>query len=233
MTAIATYSDASIIDSWSRNTDPWTAAVRGGEIESRTLVTNAAIVDAVRARKPRSGVDLGCGEGWLVRALPEVRMLGVDASAGLVEQAKAAGGGEFRQLSYEEIAAGQLQLAVDVAVCNFSLIGDEAVRGLFRAAPGFLRPGGQLIVQTVHPLMACGDAPYVDGWRDGSWAGFSSAFSDPAPWYFRTVSSWLALFEDHGLRVLEMREPLHPRTGKPVSLILAGQVALRNTPTLP
>src|SRR5688572_18040337 len=96
------HTDASIIDSWSRNTDPWTAAVRGGEIESRTLVTNAAIVEAVRARKPRSGVDLGCGEGWLVRALPEVQMLGVDASAGLVEQAKAAGGGEFRQLSYEE-----------------------------------------------------------------------------------------------------------------------------------
>ncbi|CAN7346269.1 class I SAM-dependent methyltransferase [Massilia sp. LjRoot122] len=230
---MSTHTDASIIDSWSRNTDPWTAAVRGGEIESRTLVTNAAIVEAVRARKPRSGVDLGCGEGWLVRALPEVRMLGVDASAGLVEQAKAAGGGEFRQLSYEEIAAGRLQLAVDVAVCNFSLIGDEAVRGLFRAAPGYLRPGGQLIVQTVHPLMACGDAPYVDGWRDGSWAGFSSAFSDPAPWYFRTMSSWLALFEEHGLRVLEMREPLHPRTGKPVSLILAGQVALRNTSSFP
>jgi SAM-dependent methyltransferase len=219
------HTDASIIDSWSRNTDPWTAAVRGGEIASRVLVTNAAIVDAVRARAPRTGVDLGCGEGWLVRALPEVAMVGVDAIAGLVEQAKLAGGGEFRQMSYEEIAAGQLDLSADVAVCNFSLIGDEAVRGLFRAAPSYLRPGGQLIVQTVHPLVACGDAPYVDGWREGSWAGFSSAFADPAPWYFRTLASWLALFEDHGLRVVEMREPLHPDTGKPVSLILAGRLA--------
>lgn len=219
------HTDASIIDSWSLNTAPWTAAVRGGEIESRTLVTNAAIVEAVQARSPRTGLDLGCGEGWLVRALPAVEMIGVDASAGLVEQARAAGGGEFRQLSYEEIADGALALAVDVAVCNFSLIGDEAVRGLFRAAPSYLRPGGQLIVQTVHPLMACGDAPYVDGWRDGSWAGFSSDFTDPAPWYFRTVSSWLALFEDHGLRVVAMREPLHPDSGKPVSLILVGRLA--------
>ncbi|KFI08342.1 bifunctional 2-polyprenyl-6-hydroxyphenol methylase/3-demethylubiquinol 3-O-methyltransferase UbiG [Massilia sp. BSC265] len=216
-------SDASIIDSWSRNADPWTAAVRGGEIASRVLVTNAAIVEAVRAYAPRTGLDLGCGEGWLVRALPEVSMVGVDAVAGLVERARAAGGGEFRQLSYEEVAAGALQLAVDVAVCNFSLIGDEAVRGLFRAAPTYLRPGGHLVVQTVHPLMACGDAPYSDGWRDGSWAGFSSAFADAAPWYFRTVSSWLALFEEHGLRVVEMREPLHPRSGKPASLILAGR----------
>ncbi len=218
------HSDASIIDSWSRIADPWTAAVRGGEIASRVLVTDAAIVDAVRAGAPRTGVDLGCGEGWLVRALPEVEMIGVDASAGLVAQAQAAGGGAFRRLSFEEIAAGRLELAVDVAVCNFSLIGDEAVRGLFRAAPGYLRPGGRLIVQTVHPVMACGEAPYVDGWRDGSWAGFSDAFTDPAPWYFRTVSNWLALFEAHGLRVLEMREPLHPHSGKPASLILIGQL---------
>lgn len=219
------HSDASIIASWSRNTDPWTAAVRGGEIASRVLATNAAIVEAVRARAPRTGVDLGCGEGWLVRALPEVAMVGVDASAGLVARAREAGGGEFRQLSYEEIAAGALQLAADVAVCNFSLIGDAVVRGLLRAAPGYLRPGGHLLVQTVHPLMACGDAPYADGWRDGSWAGFSSDFADPAPWYFRTVSSWLALFEEHGLRVVEMREPLHPHNGKPVSLILVGRLA--------
>lgn len=223
MTALT---DAAILESWSRNATPWTNSVRGGDIESRTLVTNAAIVDAVRARAPRSGVDLGCGEGWLVRALPGVAMIGVDAIDGLVDQARAAGGGEFRVLSYEEIAAGQLALSVDVAVANFSLIGKEAVDGLFAAAPTYLRAGGTLIVQTVHPLMACGDAPYADGWRAGSWAGFSDDFQDAPPWYFRTISSWIALFETHGLRVIEMREPLHPRTGKPVSLILTGELSV-------
>lgn len=216
--------DAAILASWSRNAHPWTSAVRGGDIESRTLATNAAIVDAVRARAPRTGVDLGCGEGWLVRALPEIDMVGVDAIDGLVEQARAAGGGDFRVLSYEQIAAGELALAVDVAVANFSLIGKEAVDGLFAAAPTYLRKGGTLVVQTVHPLVACGDEPYVDGWRAGSWAGFSDDFQDAPPWYFRTISSWIALFATHGLRVLEMREPLHPRTGKPVSMILVGQL---------
>lgn len=220
--------DKAVIDAWSRNSDPWTAAVRGNEIASRVLVTNAAIVEAVRARRPRTGVDLGCGEGWLVRALPEVEMVGVDAIAELVEGARAAGGGgSFRQLSYEQIAAGELQMAADVAVCNFSLIGEGAVRGLLQAAPGYLRAGGHLIVQTVHPLMACGEAPYVDGWRDGSWAGFNSAFRDAAPWYFRTVGSWLALLVACGLRVVELREPLHPETGKPASLILVAELPAR------
>ncbi|MEW6762154.1 MAG: class I SAM-dependent methyltransferase [Pseudomonadota bacterium] len=221
---MSAHTDAAVLASWSRNADPWVTAVRENEIASRVLVTNAAIVDAVRAQHPRTAVDLGCGEGWLVRALPEVRMVGVDAVPELVEAARLAGGGEFRQLSYEQIAAGELDLALDLAVCNFSLIGKEAVDGLFCAAPTYLRKGGTLVVQTVHPLASCGDAAYQDGWRSGSWAGFNRGFADAPPWYFRTVSSWLALFTAHGLRLVEMREPLHPETGKPVSLILVGRL---------
>ena len=223
---MAELTDERIVESWSRNSDPWVAAVRGREIASRALVTDAAIVDAVRSCAPRTGVDLGCGEGWLVRALPEVQMVGVDAIAGLVEAARASSGsaGDFRVMSYEAIAAGGLQLAADVALCNFSLIGEASTAGLLRAAPSYLRPGGTLIVQTVHPLVSCGDAPYVDGWRAGSWAGFSSDFTDAPPWYFRTLASWVALFIDSGLRLTALREPVHPETGKPVSLILMAQL---------
>ena len=222
---MAAQDDASIIDSWKRNADPWVSAVRGGEIASRVLVTDAAIVDAVQALHPRSGVDLGCGEGWLVRALPGVAMVGVDAIPALVETARAAGGGDFRCLSYEQIAEGQLALSADVAVCNFSLIGKDAVDALFRAAPGYLRRGGHMVVQTVHPFSSCGEAPYADGWREGSWAGFNSGFQDAPPWYFRTMASWIALFARHGFVLREVREPLHPHTGKPASLILVGELA--------
>lgn len=79
-------------------------------------------------------------------------------------------------------------------------------------------------MQTVHPLVSCGEAPYVDGWREGSWAGFSPDFADAPPWCFRTLASWVALFVDSGLRITGLREPHHPQTGQPVSLILAGQL---------
>jgi SAM-dependent methyltransferase len=217
--------DTKIIDSWHKNAAPWTTAVRDGEIESRTLVTNRAIVDAVRSLAPATGIDIGCGEGWLVRALDGIIMLGVDVVPGLVEAARQAGGGDFRTMSYEEIAQGRLNLALDVAICNFSLLGDASVTGLFRAAPSFLRPGGAFVVQTMHPAAACGDAPYRDGWREGSWDGFNAGFTDPPPWYFRTLASWIKLYGDHGLQLREVREPLHPRTGKPASLILVGALA--------
>jgi len=52
--------DEQVLASWSRNAAPWIQAVRAREIASRALVTDAAIVAAVRARAPRSGIDPGC-----------------------------------------------------------------------------------------------------------------------------------------------------------------------------
>ena len=217
--------DAGIVDSWYKNASAWTDAVRQNQIESRTLVTNRAIVDAVLSRLPRTVLDVGCGEGWLVRALAEhnMRAIGVDVVPALVEKASHAGGGEFRVASYEQIAAGELDITVDAVVANFSLIGKESVENLVRRIPGLLTKAGTLIIQTLHPVFASGDLPYEDGWRQGSWAGFSKDFSDPAPWYFRTLESWKRLLAEAGFRLIEMREPIHPGTGQPASVIFIAE----------
>ena len=218
-------SDARIVDSWRKNASPWTTAVRENQIASRALVTNKAIVDAVLSRSPRTVLDIGCGEGWLARALAEhgVSAVGVDVVPALIEQARKAGGGEFRISSYEDIAAGRLDVSVDLVVANFSLIGKESVEGVIRRAPSLLNSRGSLVIQTLHPVASCGDESYADGWRTGSWAGFSEEFSDPAPWYFRTMESWETLLADSGFRILETREPVHPETGKPASVIFIAE----------
>jgi len=221
-------SDEKIIDSWHTNAVPWTAAVREQRIESRRLVTDRAVIDAVMSRRPASVLDVGCGEGWLVRALAARgvdRIIGVDVVPALIDQARAAGRGEFRIASYEAIARGELQVTVDLAVANFALIGKEAVDVLIKATPTLLRPGGTLVVQTLHPVVACGELPYEDGWRAGSWAGFSDDFTDPAPWYFRRLESWVALIASSGMTLVEMREPIHPTTGKPASVVFIAVTA--------
>lgn len=199
--------------------------MRNNEIESRLLATNRAIVDAVLSRSPATALDIGCGEGWLVRTLAEhgVSATGVDVVPELIEQASRSGGGEFRIASYEAIAAGELDLTVDVAVANFSLIGKESVENLIRRVPSLLNARGALVIQTIHPRSVGGDLPYEDGWRSGSWAGFSDDFTDPAPWYFRTLESWLKLLEDSGLRLIESLEPLHPTSGQPASVIFIAE----------
>lgn len=211
------YEDA-IVRSWHKNVDAWTSAVRGAEISSRVTVTDAAIVNAVVAQAPKSVLDLGCGEGWLVRALAGlgIAATGVDVVPALISKASVRGG-DFRVLSYQGFAAGRWPLKVDCVVCNFSLLGKDIVGNVLRAMPAVLTEQGHCIIQTLHPAYA--GEPYCDGWREGSWTGFSSDFTEPAPWYFRTLSSWQQLFSDCGLQLKEMLEPLNNETGKPASVI--------------
>lgn len=126
--------------------------------------------------------------------------------------------------SYDEIASGTLERYFDTIVCNFSLFGKQSVEKLFGAAALLLNPSGTFIVQTLHPVTACGDLPYLDGWREGSWDGLSSDFMDPDPWYFRTLQSWVKLFAGNRFRLLEVQEPVHPKTQKPASVIFVAEV---------
>jgi 2-polyprenyl-3-methyl-5-hydroxy-6-metoxy-1,4-benzoquinol methylase len=210
-----------IVDSWIRNAAAWITALREGHIETRTLVTDPAVVDVIGDLAPESVLDIGCGEGWLARTLARrgIRVAGVDVVPDLVSSAQKAGGGAFGIFSFDEIASGQLKRTADVAVCNFSLLGKESVDRLVAALPSLLTARGLVVVQTLHPLIECGDAPYECGWREGSWAGLGRSFSLPPPWYFRTIEAWTTLFQGSGLRIARIREPLDPRTGKPASIV--------------
>lgn len=213
--------EARIRASWHANARAWTQAVRERRIGTRVRVTDAAIIEAVMAHRPRTVIDLGCGEGWLVRALAErgVDALGVDAEPTLIEAARAAGGGRFETLDYAAIAAGHLDQRAQVVVANFALLGQDGMDRLLCAALGLTEPSGAFIVQTVHPWIACGDEPYADAWREERWADFGTGFDASSPWYFRTLEGWFALFAAAGLRVRHLREPVDPATGRPASVI--------------
>jgi len=220
-------SDQKILDSWKKNASPWAKAIEEKQIESRRLVTDQAIVDAVCSITAKKVIDLGCGEGWLVRALTSqgFSVTGIDAVQGLVDRAKAHGQGSFKVLEYENICSGTLHEKYDLAVCNFSLLGKESVEHVFSIIPKILNDNGCFIIQTLHPHACCGDLPYLDGWREGSWQGFSEAFVDPAPWYFRTLESWFDLFSGSGLTLDRVAEPVNKKTGKPASLLMIGRLA--------
>lgn len=222
-------SDQQIIKSWKKNVDPWVQAIRDDEIQSRVLVTNKAIVDAVLALSPNTVLDVGCGEGWLTRALAQsgIDVLGVDVVPELIEVARKTGDGRFQAMAYEQMSAQSLNQTFDAVVCNFSLLGDESVEHLFSQVDSLLNEGGRLVVQTIHPVAGCGDGTYQDGWRAGAWAGFSQKlseqFTDPAPWYFRTMDAWKGLFLTNALALEQVIEPLNPETQSPASVIFVGR----------
>jgi 2-polyprenyl-3-methyl-5-hydroxy-6-metoxy-1,4-benzoquinol methylase len=220
-------SSASIIESWVTNAAAWSEAIQQEAIESRKLVTNQAIIMAIAKHQPNSLLDIGCGEGWLCRAaqkaIPSLSTIkGMDAIAALVQQAKTLSPNvSWEQKSYQDLIAGAShnQEQFQIISINFALFEKELVELLLLALPNYLSENGRVIIQTLHPLMACGDAAYEEGWREGNWNGFSTAFKDPHPWYFRTMAAWVSLFTASGLILDQMQEPLHPETGKPASVI--------------
>ena len=217
-----------IIKSWYSNAAPWTRAIREASIASRKLVTDQAIIDAVSSVSCDRILDIGCGEGWLARALSALGMsvTGVDVVPALIAQAVATpratapGSVAFHVQDYASIANRHWRCGpFDAAVCNFSLLGRESVDSLIAALPWYLNDSGYLIIQTLHPVAACGTQPYQDGWREGSWLGFSSDFNNPAPWYFRTLETWTALLQRCGFDILECREPKAAGAVTPASVI--------------
>lgn len=187
--------------SWVANASAWTEAVREQRIESRRLVTDRSVIEAVLDTQPRTVLDLGCGEGWLSRALAShgIEVTGVDASPPLIEAAQALGGADFLVASYDELPGGPF----DTIVANFSLLDDRLPT--FPAHRHF-------VVQTLHPSFAGG--PYEDGWRTETLDGWQ----EPMPWYFRTLESWMRALGTRYERV-EIREPMHPERGVPASII--------------
>jgi len=220
-------SDEKIIDSWKKNVVPWIDAIQKHQIESRVDVTNHAIIDTINKLTPSSVIDIGCGEGWLVRELCKtgIDTLGVDAIADLIDYARKSGEGRFKNLTYEQLANNELEEHFDLAVCNFSLLGNESVSRLFQCMANILYRDGFFVIQTLHPVTACGEQEYTDGWRAGSWEGFNDAFREPAPWYFRTLESWQELFLINGFELIETLEPINPQTSAAASVLFVSQRA--------
>ncbi len=227
------YSDKNIVDSWLDNAKPWVTAIRENEIDSRVLITNKAITDVILRKSPKTVLDVGCGEGWLARELNKtgIKVLGIDIIPELVASATKEGGGVFKVVSYQDLIKGAIKDKFDVIVCNFSLLGKESVNEVFKYIPCKLNSGGFFIVQTIHPVVACGDFKYIDGWRKGSWVGFNNSFTNPAPWYFRTLETWKNLFLHNGFALNKVIEPVNEATNTAASVIFVGKLQLTSAST--
>lgn len=216
--------ETGLLQSWHHNARSWIEAIRNGTIESRLQVTDRAILLAVQGRQPERVLDLGCGEGWLLRALAErgIDAVGVDGDATLVEAARTAGSSPVHLASYEELVDAKVDIGrdYDLICANFALLQQDIIP-LLAAMNALLAPGGALVIQTLHPwTAAAGD--YQDGWREETFDSFKGQWQ-PMPWYFRTLSSWIRALDMAGFRLAELQEPQHPQSAVPQSLLLVAE----------
>lgn len=209
--------------SWQRNAANWTRAVRERLIPSRNAGTDAAIVDAIVRQNPTRFLDMGCGEGWLVRAVTErtgCTATGIDGTAALIEAAQAADpDGCYVTLSYDDVIAGAPvpNAPFDVIAFNYALFEEDVVP-LLIVSKRLLVDTGAIIIQTLHPDNDPGDG--TDGWREEDFAAFENEAWAKMPWYFRTTESWEAVFQDSGLKLVAMEEPTAEAKGLALSVVM-------------
>jgi SAM-dependent methyltransferase len=214
-----------LADSWDKNSGNWTKAVRAGLIPSRKAGTDDAIVNAIVSRKPSRILDVGCGEGWLIRLVRELTncaAVGIDGSKQLVEDARQADPhSEYRVTTYIDLIQGSHPVGrdFDVIVFNYSLFDEDSAR-LIEAVGPLLARDGVVIIQTLHPWSLPPGEPYSDGWRTENFATFENQNWEPMPWYFRTMQSWHDVIRNAGMALIDLQEPSAEPGGRPLSLIM-------------
>jgi 2-polyprenyl-3-methyl-5-hydroxy-6-metoxy-1,4-benzoquinol methylase len=215
-----------ILTTWEINAEPWINAIANNEIQSRIQITNKAIVDTIVQLNPNLVWDAGCGEGWLGKELlkQNIKNFGTDAIATLINKAKTIHENYF-VANYEQILSGEFKptLLADLVAINFALFNNEETEELIKYYYNYLPINGKLVIQTLHPIAACGNEPYQNGWRKGSWTGFNTAFSRPAPWYFRTLSQWVTTINQAGFVLNALNEPADHNATLPSSLIIIAE----------
>jgi SAM-dependent methyltransferase len=204
-------------DAWEAQAENWAAWTRRAGHDSYDRFHRDAFLELLPPPGRRT-IDLGCGEGRLVRDLAALghRVAGVDAAPSMVRLAREADpGGEYvvasaASLPFEDACA-------DLVLAFMTLMDMDDADGAVREAARVLEPGGRFCAALVHPLSSGGafesdedDAAfvvhdyferrrYVDRIeRDGLEMTFTSDH--------RSLEGWLRPLEDAGFLLERLRE---------------------------
>jgi SAM-dependent methyltransferase len=169
-------------------------------IYDRELVTrgpyaeaiNQVILDWSRTHKPRTILDLGCGNGWRLKRLVEesgAKGVGVDLSPGMVEEAKRKGLDAYvRDMGDPSFDTTELPVAkFDLVVCTWCighLLDPRQRLNALRTVRSVLNPNGALIIDVNNILNAS-----AYGWTSAARNAVRSLLNSPGAGDFVTRRS--------------------------------------------
>jgi trans-aconitate methyltransferase len=150
-------------------------------------------------------LDLGCGTGHLAHRISQVtagRIVGIDPSAGMVEQARAKHGGE--RIRFEVRAAEDLEAReqFDAIFCNSALQWFKEPHRALAACERALRGGGRMAIQAPARHDYCPN--FLLGLADvARHPGTAATFARfQSPWFFlETAEAYAEVLREAGFEV--------------------------------
>ena len=201
-----------------------------GDLWHRTLI-NPTVFQVLGSVTGLQVLELACGNGYLCRHLARqgAKVVGVDASAAMIERAKVREATEPLGVAYHVAYTAKLEMfrdaSFDVVLCNMALFDIEDAAQTIRETSRVLRSGGRFVASLIHPCFDTGEASawlieragltttvyrkvsryrevfsYQNPWRGAEGTWYTIAYHRPLSWYVRAIRS-------AGLAVTAFEEP--------------------------
>lgn len=213
---------------WQESAQAWiTDMGEHGDFGRRYVLDPVMLPLALRS-KPRSVIDIGCGEGRfcrMLRANGVEQVIGVDPTTALIEAARE----RDPESTYLEAGGESLPVddaSFDLAVSYLSLLDIPDLPTAIREIVRVLKPGGRLLIANLNSFKsACGDEGWVMG-PGGERLHYpvDNYLSERRMWseyrgirvanFHRPLSTYMRLLLEAGLRLVHFDEP-SPVEGAP------------------
>ena len=182
--------------------DGWALSGRSDLMEAEHRPNVVRFLGSVGFGRPFSFLDVGCGNGWVVRMVHAHRncrrAVGIDKSANMIAKARGASpdpGDGSMEFVHADVESWRTRARFDYAFSMESLYYADSVEAALGRIYGLLRPGGRFF---------CGTDFYADNRATVRWAGAMGVGM-----HLHSRREWGRLFRDAGFvtRTTNVRDP--------------------------
>jgi len=168
--------------------DEWAKIGRAELMEKEHSKTVLKLLNSIRFEKPFSFLDVGCGNGWVVRKISQIqnckKAVGIDKSQNMITKAKSKKKSSKENYLRTDILSWKFNGKFDYIFSMESLYYSKPMESALKKIYKLLKPGGQFF---------CGTDFYSDNKATIQWSKMLDISLD-----LRSKKQWKKMFEEIG-----------------------------------
>ncbi len=168
--------------------DEWAKVGRAELMEKEHSKTVLKFLNSIRFEKPFSFLDVGCGNGWVVRKISQIqnckKAVGIDKSQNMITKAKSKKKSSKENYLRTDILSWKFNGKFDYIFSMESLYYSKPMESALKKIYKILKPGGQFF---------CGTDFYNDNKATIQWSKMMNI-----PLDLRSKKQWKKMFEKIG-----------------------------------